>query len=211
MMSESVTAHLKNLALKGEDPVLADMHALAAEKGFPIVGPEVGRFLYQLARLMNARRIFEMGSGFGYSALWFARALQDQGEGEVFVTDGDRDNIRLAREFHHRAGVNERVIYLTGYAKDLVQVTPGLFDIIFCDIDKEQYPEIYDIVRSRLRVGGALVIDNLLWGGRAADPDNRDDSTLGIRAFTERMWASPEFASSLLPIRDGVGLHVKLR
>lgn len=205
----AIAAYLKELALKDEDPVLAEMHALAAEKKFPIVGPEVGRFLAQLVHLTGAKRIFELGSGFGYSALWFARALGE--EGEVFCTDGDRANVELAKGFHAKAGVSEQVTYLTGYAQDLLQVTPGLFDIIFCDVDKEQYPEVYDLLRRHLRVGGAFVIDNLLWGGDVADPDNDEESTLGIRAYTERMWESPEFLSSLMPVRDGVGLSVRIR
>jgi caffeoyl-CoA O-methyltransferase len=209
IFTDQVIAYLKDLAFRGEDPVLAEMHAMAAEGNFPIVGPEVGRFLAQLVQLTGARRIFEMGSGFGYSALWFGRALPDGGE--LFVTDGDAENIALARNFHIRAGIAEKVTYLTGWAQDLLQVTPGLFDIIFCDIDKEQYPDIYEIVRTRLRIGGALVVDNLLWDGRVADPENSEDSTRGIRAFSERMWESPEFSSSLLPVRDGVGLFVKIR
>jgi predicted O-methyltransferase YrrM len=206
---DDVAAYLKQLALKDEDPLLAEMHALAAERGFPIIGPEVGRFLSQLVHLMGARRIFELGSGFGYSALWFARALPEGGE--IFVTDGDAANIDLARGFHAQAGVAGKVTYLTGYGQDLLQVTPGLFDIVFCDVDKEQYPEVYDLLRKHLRVGGAFVIDNLLWSGRVANPEHKEETTMGIRAFTERMWESPEYLSSLLPIRDGVGLSVRLR
>lgn len=206
---EALTAYLRDLALRDEDPVLAEMHALAAERGFPIIGPEVGRFLSQLVHLTGARRIFELGSGFGYSALWFGRALGEGGE--VYCTDGDSGNIELAKGFHARAGIADRVTYLTGHAQDLLQVTPGLFDIVFCDIDKEQYPEVYELLRGHLRVGGAFVIDNLLWSGKVADPSVADEETQGIRAFTDRMWASPEFLSSLLPIRDGVGLSVRLR
>ncbi len=205
----ALASYLKDLALRGEDPLLAEMHALAAERGFPIVGPEVGRFLAQLVHLMGAKRIFELGSGFGYSALWFARALGE--EGEVIMTDGDPSNIELARDFHARAGVGDQVTYLTGYAQDLLQVTPGLYDIIFCDVDKEQYPEVYEMLRRHLRVGGAFVIDNLIWDGRVADPENHQESTEGVRAYTDRMWDSPEFLSSLLPIRDGVGLSVRIR
>lgn len=205
----ALAAYLEELALRGEDPVLAQMHALAAERGFPIVGPQVGRFLAQLVHLTEAKRIFELGSGFGYSALWFARALGEAGS--VHCTDGDAANIELAKGFHAKAGVREKITYLTGYAQDLLQVTPGLFDIIFCDVDKDQYPEVYEILRRHLRVGGAFVIDNLLWSGRVADPGNDEDSTIGVRAFTDRMWDSPEFLSSLLPVRDGVGLSVRIR
>ena len=206
---EAVAAYLRGLALQDEDALLAEMHGLALERGFPIVGPEVGRFLGQLVGLLGARRIFELGSGFGYSALWFGRALPE--DGELFCTDGDTANLGLARGFHERAGIAGRVTYLHGHAQDLLQVTPGLFDIIFCDVDKEQYPEIPDLLREHLRVGGALLIDNLLWDGRVADPEDEDMSTVGVRAFTRRMWAHQDYLCSLLPVRDGLGLCLRLR
>jgi len=202
-------AYLEDLARRGEDPLLAEMHAYARERKFPFVGPEVGRFLYQLVRLTGARRVFEMGSGFGYSALWFARALPE--DGEIVLSDGDPENMAAARDFLVRDGQAEKAHFLTGHAQDLLQTTPGLFDIVFCDIDKEQYPEVYELVRTRLRLGGALVVDNLIWSGRVADPENEQPSTLGVRAFTDRMWDSPEFFSSLLPVRDGVGLFLKVK
>jgi caffeoyl-CoA O-methyltransferase len=206
---EESAGYLRELALRNEDPLLAEMHAYGAERKFPLIGPEVGRFLSQLVHLTGARRIFELGSGFGYSALWFARALPDNGE--IVITDGDPENIAKAKDFLGRAGLSGKVTFLAGYGQDLLQATPGLFDIVFCDVDKEQYPEVYPLLRTHLRVGGAFVIDNLLWSGRVADPEDRDASTLGIRAFTDRMWESPEFLSSLLPVRDGVGLCVRLR
>jgi len=211
-LSEQVSAlesYLEALARRDEDPLLAEMLEYGRARKFPLVGPQVGRFLFQLTKLMGARRVFEMGSGFGYSALWFARALPE--DGEIYLTDGSAENIGKAREFLTRDGQDAKAVFMTGYAQDLLAIAPGLFDILFCDVDKEQYPEVFDLARARLRVGGALVIDNLIWGGKAADPGNDDLSTRGIRAFTERMWASRDFTSSLLPIRDGLGLCVKLR
>ena len=201
--------YLDGLARAGEDPILAEMHALAAERRFPIVGPQVGRLLAQLVHLTGAKRIFELGSGFGYSALWFARALPP--DGEIFLTDGDPENVKLARGFLDRAGVADRAVFLTGHGQDLLQVAPGLFDIVFCDVDKEQYPEVHGLLRRHLRVGGAFVIDNLLWDGKVTDAAVNDPATRGVRAFTERMWGDPGFLSSLLPLRDGVGLSVRLR
>ena len=206
---DPVAGYLRDLALTNEDPLLAEMHAYGAERNFPLIGPEVGRFLFQLVKLMGAKRIFELGSGYGYSALWFARALPE--DGEIFLTDGSQENVKQARYFLAKAGLAERVTSLCGYGQDLLQATPGLFDIVFCDVDKDQYPEVYPLLRRHLRVGGAFVIDNLIWSGKVADPENRDPATQGIRAFTKRMWDSPEFMSSLLPIRDGVGLCVRLR
>ncbi len=205
----AVAEYLRELGRRGEDPLLAEMLEYGQERDFPLIGPEVGRFLYQLALLMNATRIFEMGSGFGYSAIWFARALPE--DGEIFLTDGEAENMNKAREFLARDGQDQKAVFLTGYAQDLLQTVPGSFDILFCDVDKEQYPEVLELARQRLRVGGALVIDNLIWGGRVADEENDQLSTRGVRAFTDRMWESKDFASSLLPIRDGVGLCLKLR
>lgn len=205
----ALAGYLEELSRRGEDPLLAEMLDYGRERGFPLIGPQVGRFLAQLVLLMGARRVFEMGSGFGYSALWFARALPE--DGEIHLTDGSAENIAKAREFLARDGQDAKAVFLTGHAQDLLQATPGLFDILFCDIDKEQYPDVYELARRHLRVGGALVIDNLIWDGRVADPGDDALSTRGVRAFTGRMWESPEFFSSLLPVRDGVGLCVRTR
>ena len=209
LFEKPVGDYLESLARRGEDALLAEMHAYGRERNFPFVGPEVGRFLHQLVKLTGARRVFEMGSGFGYSALWFARALPD--DGEITLTDGDAENIAKAREFLARDGQANKAIFLTGHAQDLLQMTPGLFDILFCDIDKEQYPDVFELARARLRVGGILVIDNLIWSGRVADAADGDISTAGIRAFTDRIWNSSDFLSSLLPVRDGVGLFIKVK
>ena len=185
-----------------------EMHTLARERSFPIVGPEVGRLLFQVARMLGARRIFEMGSGFGYSTLWFARAVPESGR--VYHTDGDPENTARARDFLSRAGLSDRVEFLSGDARDLLQAAPGEFDIVFCDIDKHQYPSAYEIFRNRVRAGGAVLIDNLIWSGKVAQGDD-DPDTEGIREYLRRMWSDADFVSSLLPIRDGVGLSLKIR
>jgi predicted O-methyltransferase YrrM len=213
-MSESVIATevakwLYELAdPSANDPLLAEMQALARERGFPIVGPEVGRLLGQVTRMLGAKRIFEMGSGFGYSTLWFARAA---GEGAtIYHTDGDPDNTARARDFLCRAGVAERVTFLCGDAMALLRQTEGDFDIVFCDVDKHQYPEAYEAFEDRVRVGGAVIIDNLVWSGRVARGDE-SASTAGVREYIARMWNNPSYLSSLMPVRDGVGLSLRLR
>jgi len=215
-MSEPVIAAdvkrwLYDIALQGEDEVLAEMHALARERSFPIVGPEVGRLLAQVARMVGAKRIFELGSGFGYSTLWFARALAAMGgEGHVWHTDGDPENTDRARAFLERAGIADRVTFLTGDARELIQTVDGDFDIVFCDIDKEQYPSAYELFADRVRVGGAVIIDNLVWSGRVARGDE-SDSSRGIAEYIARMWGDERFVSSLMPVRDGVGISVRRR
>ena len=206
---ESRTAgYLRDLA-RHDDPILLEMEALAAEKDFPIVGPECGRVLFQVARMTGAKRVFEMGSGYGYSTLWFARALP--ADGRVVHTDGDAANIEKAREFLRRAGVVDRVVFEHGDAREVLRRTPGEFDVIFCDIDKEQYPGAYELMRTRVRVGGAILIHNTLWDGRVADPAITDEkTTVGVREYVRRMWADPAFVSSLLPMDDGLGLSVRI-
>ena len=205
---DDVAAWLKEHAGIDGDPVLDDMHREAAERGFPIVGPEVGRLLFQMARLTGARRIFEIGSGFGYSTLWFARALEDGGR--IYHTDGDGENTRKAREYLDRAGVLDRAVFSTGDASEILAKTPGEFDIIFMDIDKDQYPEGYKVLRDRVKVGGMVVVDNLVWSGRVAEGED-DPDTAGIREYLRLMWSDPDFMSSLMPVRDGVGLSVRIK
>ncbi len=205
---DDVAAWLKDMAAVHDDPVLDDMHREAKERGFPIVGPEVGRILNQLARLNGAKRIFEMGSGFGYSTLWFARALDD--DGRIYHTDGDAENTRKAREYLDRAGLLARAVFNTGDACRILAKTPGQFDIIFMDIDKEQYPDGYRVLRERVKPGGLVLVDNLIWSGRVAAGDD-DPATSGVREYLRLMWNDADFASSLLPVRDGLGVSLRVR
>jgi len=208
VIREDVSKWLRGLAEVEGDPVLEAMHAEAAERGFPIVGPEVGRLLFQLARVSGAKRIFEMGSGFGYSTLWFARGVG--ADGHVYHTDGNEENAAKAKDYLSRAGVLGRVTVQVGDARELLRETPGEFDIVFMDIDKDQYPDAYGILKDRVKVGGLVIVDNLVWSGRAAAGD-QDPATEGVRRYIELMWNDPCFLSSLMPVRDGVGVSLRLR
>jgi predicted O-methyltransferase YrrM len=207
-MRDDVQKWLRALAEVPGDPILDAMHREAAERKFPIVGPEVGRLLFQLARMSCAERIFEMGSGFGYSTLWFARALPSSGR--VHHTDGDAKNTQTGRAYLERAGVHDRVVFTTGDAREILKDTPGEFDIVFMDIDKEQYPSGYHTFKDRVKMGGLVIVDNLIWSGRVAAKD-RDAATQGVREYIELMWQDPRFISSLLPVRDGVGVSLRVR
>jgi caffeoyl-CoA O-methyltransferase len=207
VMQPEVKDWLHTIGNHGSDPILEAMHAHATERGFPIIGPEVGRLLAQMTKMTQAKRIFELGSGFGYSTLWFARSLGDSGT--VYHTDGDAENTAKAKEMLTRAGVVDRVDFFTGDARKCLQRTDGTFDIIFCDIYKDQYPSAYELMRERVRPGGVIIIDNLIWNGRVAT-GNAEESTQGVRQYIDLMWNDPNFLSSLLPIRDGVGLSLRL-
>lgn len=208
ILEPRVNDWLLKLAGHGE-PLLEEMEAYAREHKFPIVGPECGRVLRQVALLTNAKRVFEMGSGYGYSTLWFARALP--ADGRVFHTDGDPANTAKAREYLTRAGLQDRVAFKTGDALESLARTPGEFDVIFVDVDKHQYPEAFEQASARVRVGGAVLFHNALWSGRVADPAVSDKNTDGIRELVRRAWDSKDFLSSLMPMDDGLSLSVRLR
>jgi len=205
---DDVRDWLRGLADVKNDPVLAAMHAEAAERGFPIVGPEVGRLLFQLATVSRAKRVFELGSGFGYSTLWFARAVGEGGR--VYHTDGDETNTAKARQYLGEAGMTDRVEFNTGDARDVLKATPDEFDIVFMDIDKEQYPDGYRLLRDRVRIGGLVIVDNLVWSGRVAEGGD-DEATRGIREYLDLMWNDANFLSSLMPVRDGVGVSLRIQ
>ena len=202
----AVNDYLDSL-LPERDPVLQEMETLARERNIPIIGPAVARMVYQLVRLVKAKTIFEMGSAIGYSTIWIARAA---GEGStVHYTDGNPDNARLAAGFFERAGVRDRIQILTGNALDLLDQTPGTFDIIFCDVDKEQYPQVFHKALPRIRKGGLFLADNVLWHGRVTEPP-ADAATRGILEFNRLIYSSPELLPAILPIRDGFAVCEKL-
>lgn len=185
----------------------AEMQAMedyARQTRFPIVGPASGQFLYMIARLTGARQVFEMGSGFGYSTAWFARAVTENGGGTVHHVVWNEDLSRRAREHLGRLGYNGSIRYTVGEAVDALRRAPGPFDLIFNDIDKDAYPESLAVIQEKLRPGGVLIVDNLLWHGRIFDPQDQALDTQGVREFTRRITTSPEWTTSLVPIRDGL-------
>ena len=193
--------------LPERDEVLAEIEALASERGIPIVGPEVGRLLLLLTRMIAARRIFEMGSAVGYSTIWLARGAGE--DGTVYYTDTGEENARLAKGYLERAGVSKQVKVLTGDAVQLIDTVDGDFDLIFNDLDKTQYPEAFAKAYSRLRRGGILVSDNVLLYGRVAESHD-DAMTEAVREFNRLIYSKDDLLTTILPIRDGVSVSLKL-
>ena len=185
------------------DPVLASMERYAEKHDVPIIGPACGRLLYLMTQISGAKRIFEMGSAIGYSTLWFAQAAGS--DGEIYYTDGDPANAARARENFERAGVQDRIRVLTGNALDLIDSVPGEFDVILIDIDKHDYPAALKKALPRLRSGGLLIADNVLWSGLVTKPP-KDPSTRGIQQFNKQAYASDEFFPVIVPLRDGVAI-----
>ena len=191
-----------------EDPVLKEMERLAQKINFPIVGPLVGRLLYQLAHMISAKTVFEMGSGFGYSAFWFALALPENGT--VHLTDLAKKNSEHARQFFTQANLTHKAKFHVGNARDILEKMDHAFDIILIDADKERYPENFQIAKPKLNRGGLLIVDNLLWSGEVLEK-NGDEATEGIKRMTRMLFNDCDFISTLLPIRDGVGVAYKIR
>jgi caffeoyl-CoA O-methyltransferase len=189
-------------------PILKEMQAYGESKNFPIVNCEVGRLLYQQTVLSKAKKIFELGSGFGYSTMWFALALPPTGI--VHHTDGDPENTKRAHHYFKKAGLLKKVRFHTGDAIESLNKTPGNFDVYYCDIDKDGYPGAYHAIAKRAKPGNIVLTDNLLWSGKVTQP-KPDATTRGILEYTQLFWGDKRFASSMLPIRDGVGFHLRLK
>lgn len=192
-----------------QDPVRAEMEALARSTDFPIVGPQVGRLLGILARGIGAGRVLELGSGYGYSALWFARALTSGGS--IICTDLSAENRDRALAFFREAGVEDRVSFHVGDALAFARTLAGPFDIVFNDIDKAHYPESVSVAVSLLRVGGLFVTDNVLWSGKVAAGGRPDAATAAIREFNAIVSAHDDLEAVFLPLRDGVAVCQKVR
>jgi len=213
-MDDRVERYLTELAgTEHGDDVLTDMEEYAAERGFPIVGRATGRFLEVAARSIGARRVMELGSGFGYSAYWFARAVGERGE--IVCTDGDPSNAERAQEYLTRAGVWPLIRYrvgdaLTGFAQET-----GEFDVVYCDVDKDGYPDCWRAARDRIRVGGLWLCDNVLWSGDVATGAERtgrlEGWTAAIDEHNRLVAADDRYVGSINPVRDGVMVALRIR
>jgi predicted O-methyltransferase YrrM len=215
ILHPKATDYLNTLA-RGSDPaidrVLARLEEEATAAEFPIIGPAAGRFCWFMARMIGAKNIFELGSGFGYSTIWFARAIRETGgKGKVHHTVWDKKLSERARANVKEAGLEDLAEFHCAEAIDTLKKTAGPFDLIFNDIDKEGYPAALPVVKSKLRAGGIFITDNLLWHGRVFDPENREATTEAIRKFTKMISEDPDFISTLAPIRDGLWVAQKTK
>lgn len=192
--------------LPPRDEVLAEMEAEASRDDVAIVGPAVARVLYQLALISGAKKIFEMGSAIGYSTIWWARAVGDGGR--VIYTDGDPKRAEKARHNFDRAGVSSRITVRVGDALEILSEQKDLYDIIFNDVDKIDYPRVFRLALARLKSGGLFITDNVLWSGRVAK-SNPDAQTKAILEFNKLIYGSGDLFTTILPIRDGVAVCVK--
>lgn len=204
-VAPEIEAYLEKLCAVPKQAVLLEMEALAKEQGFPIVGRLVGSRLLVWARSIGARRVFEFGSGYGYSAYWFAQAVG--ASGQVICTDGNAENATLAQAYLSRADLWARVDFRVGFAQEVFAQTEGLFDICYNDVDKIDYPQVWQLARAKIRPGGLYIADNVLWHGRVAMKSYEDIHpgwTEAIMEHNQLIFNDPEFDAFIDPIRDGV-------
>lgn len=186
------------------EPEMQKMEEYAEKNNFPAIGAACGYYCYQLARLIRATSVFELGSGYGYSTAWFAKAVRENGGGIVHHTVWDDKLSAMAKEHLSTLGYDDLIEYHNAEAVDTLRKTPGTFDIIFNDIDKEGYPDSLPVIKEKLRSGGLLIIDNMIWHGQILDPNDHEKSTEAIRRFTRDVTTDPDWIVSLTPMRDGM-------
>jgi caffeoyl-CoA O-methyltransferase len=202
ILNVKVEEYLADLLPK-RDAVILEMERYAKQHDVPIIGPVVARMVYLMAQISGAKRIFEMGSAIGYSTIWLARAAG--ADAEVYYTDGDPANATRARGYFKRVGVQNCIQIMTGDAVNLIDQVPGVFDLIFIDVDKHQYPDALRKAVPRLRSGGLLLTDNVLWSGKVTRKTN-DPRTRAIQQFNKLIYSSSELFPVIIPLRDGVAV-----
>lgn len=188
------------------DPLLLEMENKAKTSGFPIVDRLVGRLLYLLTRLKQPALVVEMGSGFGYSSYWFAKALSIRSK--IVLIDNEEEHMAYARRIFRDSGLYDRADFRVGDALQIAAEYRDI-DILFLDLDKHQYLDAIKAVAPMLAQNALIIADNTLWHGQVVE-DIADKETEGIAAFNRHMFTSSQFFSSLVPLRDGVLLAYKL-
>lgn len=186
------------------EPVMQEMEEYAEKDHFPILGPASGYYCYQLARMIHAQSVFELGSGYGYSTAWFAKAVRENGGGVVHHTVWDDALSAMAKGYLQRLRLDDLVEFHNSEAVAALRQTEGAFDLIFNDINKEGYPDSLPVIKSKLRSGGLLITDNVIWRGKILNSNDHEAATEAIRRFTRALTADADWIVSLAPVRDGL-------
>ena len=208
VMSDRTGDYISRLFAQ-EDPLLASLREEADRSGLPpiAISPDEGRLLQVLLTAVKARRVLEVGTLGGYSAIWMARALP--AEGRLLSLEIEPHHAEFARRYIDRAGLSSRVEVRVGRALDILPSLDGeKFDVVFLDADKEPLPTYFDWAMRLLRPGGLLLADNTLWGGRVLDDEERDEKTSAVREFNRRMANDPRILGIIVPTHDGVAVGV---
>lgn len=209
ILDPKLTEYLTNL-VPPRHPEMQKMEARAEKDGFPIIGPICGHMCYRITRGSNAHSVFELGSGYGYSTAWFARGVRENGGGSVHHVVWDEKLSQEARQHLEAMGYSDLVTYTVGEAIQALSRAQGPFDLIFMDIDKQDYPKALPIIENKLKVGGTLLVDNMLWSGRIFDEKDTSPETQAIRELTGMVMNNDRWSASIIPVRDGLMVANKL-
>jgi predicted O-methyltransferase YrrM len=209
ILDPKLTEYLTNL-VPPRPRALQKMEAYAEEHNFPIIGPICGHLCYQLALAVKAKRIFELGSGYGYSTAWFAQAVKENGGSEVHHVVWDEKLSAMAREHLKALGFEDLIKYTVGEAVQTLDAAKGPFDVIFMDIDKQDYAKAVPTIYAKLKVGGLLIVDNILWSGRIFDAKDQSPETEAIRELTGMLTSSDRWVTNIIPLRDGLLVATKM-
>lgn len=184
--------------LEDDDPVLKEMEKLAEKLNFPIVGRIVGKLLYLITKIKKPKLVVEIGSGFGYSGYWFAKALQ--GSGKLLLSDYKGENIQLAREFLGKANLDKNVIFEVGDGVEIAKRYKDI-DILFLDHEKSRYKEAVEALKENLSKEALVIADNVLWYGKVLQPE-QSKKVKAIDEFNRYM--IKHFDTTIIPVRDGL-------
>ena len=189
------------------DPLLERMEEYAETNNVPIIGPLVGRFLYNLAKTSQSKKVLEIGTAIGYSGIWLARAITPV-KGSLTTIDMSPERVKVARKNIAEAGLDKSVKIIEGNALEILPTLKDEYDLIFLDSDKDAYPDAFRMSIPRLRKGGLFVADNALWGGEVAKGGKSKDTQSMIK-FNKLVTDSRELSTVIVPLRDGVLVSLK--
>jgi len=190
-----------------EDPVLEDLYR---QTHIRFVNPNMatghlqGRFLEFISRMIAPEKILEIGTFTGYSAICLSRGLKP--EGKLITLEINDELTAFAHKYFILAGVESRIIQMTGKAQDIIPSLDHIFDLVYIDADKREYTEYYTLVIEKVRPGGFILADNVLWGGKALDVDTTDPQTMGVILFNEMIRRDNSIEKVTIPLRDGLML-----
>ena len=205
---DQIGDYIANLFAR-EDDVLSALREEADRTGLPpiAISPDEGRLLQVLLQAVGARRVLEVGTLGGYSAIWMARALPP--DGSLLSIEIDPARAEFARRYIRRAGEDRKVEIRVGRALEVLPSLDGeRFDVAFLDADKEPLPTYLEWAIRLVRPGGLVIADNALWSGKVADPGNDEPETRAVREFNRRFASDPRIAGIVVPVRDGVAIGV---
>jgi caffeoyl-CoA O-methyltransferase len=190
-----------------EDPLLAELYR---QTYLRFVNPNMtsghaqGKLLEMISRMISPQYILEIGTFTGYSAICMAKGLRPGGR--LITIEINDELVHFSREFFNRAGMNETIEQLTGRAQDIIPGLQHKFDLVFIDADKREYCEYFRLVKEKIRPGGFVIADNVLWGGKVLDEKTKDQQTKGIIEFNKMISREPGIENIILPLRDGISI-----